>query len=340
MFPTSAKTVSAAVSQAGVKLDPTDLVEPGLNTPITDSFFNINVYRSMPALVVDGDHVTTVETGYRGPRQIATSAKLNLYPEDQVSNGLVTDFIHDHTVGQKVVITRATPLTIKTDGKLMPVRTLKSTVAEVLAEKGIKLGPEDTVTPALSAPIPVGGQIVITRVTQAVVQATETIPRPTTTVTDPNQPRGFSAVQNPGADGSRHVTYRVHYQDGVEVGRETLSIDSIVQPKAKVVSVGTKVFFSGSVEYWRPMVDEAAASTGVDPNLMLSIMRCESNGNANSSNGTHFGLYQYSQSTWESYGMAFSDIFDGAKQIWATAGRLKISTTPWAASQSCWSKYQ
>src|SRR5207302_887645 len=108
----------------------------------------------------------------------------------------------------------------------------------------------------------------------------------------------------PGSDGQKTVTYRIHYQDGKEIGREVVQIVSQTDPVAQMVSVGTKVMFAGNVEYWRPQVVAAAAANGLDPNMMLRIMNCETHGNASDIsvfviNGQHpTGLFQFLPSTW------------------------------------------
>jgi resuscitation-promoting factor RpfB len=143
-------------------------------------------------------------------------------------------------------------------------------------------------------------------------------------------------VRTEGSDGQKTVTYRVHYQNGVETSREILQVVSQTAPVTKVVVTGTKVIFAGSVEYWRPLVEAAAAQWGMDPNTMLRIMTCESRGNASSIssftiNGEHpMGLFQYLPSTWRSAGGTDDNILDGATQIQLTAKKMALyGTKPW-----------
>jgi hypothetical protein len=148
--------------------------------------------------------------------------------------------------------------------------------------------------------------------------------------------KGQTVVTTPGADGQKTVTWRIHYQDGHEIGREAVQLVSQTNPVAQVVTVGTKVMFAGSVEYWRPLVEAAAAQYGLDPNMMLRIMNCESHGNATDVssfviNGQHpTGLFQFLPSTWISAGGTQDNIFDGSVQIQLAAKKMaKEGTGAW-----------
>jgi uncharacterized protein YabE (DUF348 family) len=336
---TDAPTVGELLHRLNIPVAVDDLVEPPMDTPIPQGFFNINIYRARPVTVVDGQRSYNIRTAYQSPRLIAEAAGLKVYPEDTYSTDIITNFVGDGAVGEKLTIDRAMPAIIVADGHKLSIRTQATTVGELIKEKGFSMGPQDTSSVPLASPVTPEVTVAITRVSDVVTTTDETLPHGTTTTYDANAPKGTSAITNPGSDGHRKVTYRIHYRDGAETSRETLKIEGEVKPVSQVISVGTKIQFSGSVEYWRPFVLEAAAASNVDPNLMLAIMRCESNGNANASNGSHFGLYQYSAATWTSYGNSMSTIFDGPSQIRVTAGRLtqKNATSPWLASKFCWS---
>ncbi len=327
---TEATTVGDFLSRVNIKVEADDLVEPDVKTVIPQGFFNINVYRAQAYRVVDGSNVRIIHSAHQSLRKIITSSNITLFPEDSVSAEAVTDFVEAEVVGQSIIIDRATPLTLVADGKVAVKRTQAKTIDEFIKTAGISLGEKDTITPALGTPVTPDQKVSITRVAEVVVTKDETIPRPVQTETDPDKPKGDSQVKSEGSDGHRQATYRIHYHDGVEVARETLKVEGQVEPKPKIMVVGTKVFFGGSVEYWRPMVAEAAAANGIDPNRMLRIMACESGGNANASNGTHFGLFQYLRTTWRSAGGSDDNIFDGPTQIRLTAYKMAhFGYGPW-----------
>lgn len=339
---TDVSTVGQLLTRANIKLNGHDMVEPRLETALPNGFFNVNVYRAEPYRIVDGSKVVLTSSAQRSPRLIVTDAGLPLYDEDNVSISQVQNFVSNGVVGQEIIIDRSTPISLNADGSTKLLRSHETTVAKLLSEKGIKMGAKDVVAPSLDAAVVNGLRIAITRIAEADITITEQRAFVSKNVSDPNSPKGTVTVQTAGVNGSRQVTYRLHYENGAEISRATLSVRGQVEPVTEVKLVGTKVQFSGSIEYWRPYVVSAAAKWGVDPNLMLAIMKCESGGNASASNGSHFGLYQYSAATWQSYGNSMSTIYDGPTQIDATAGRLSTPnpTSPWLASKSCWGSYQ
>ena len=337
LFPTDASTVGEVLKRANVKLGADDLVEPSAGTTMSFGQYNINVYRARPVEMVDGVHSYYVHSAYQSPRLLALTAGLNVYPEDKYRTEIITNIVQNNSLGEKVTVLRAKPFTVNVDGSNRHLRTQADTVGDALKGADISLGLKDTVSAPPAAKLLPGATITITRVTEAVVTLTQNLPRPVQNVNDPNMLKGQTAVQNPGSDGQKTVTYRIHYQNGVETSRETLQVVSQTAPVAEVISVGTKVVFAGSVEYWRPLVVAAAAQHGLDPNMMLRIMNCESHGNAtdvNASSGAT-GLFQYKPGTWASAVRAFGngneDIMDGAAQIRITAAYMAANGTgAWA----------
>jgi uncharacterized protein YabE (DUF348 family) len=337
MFSTGAQTVGQVLSLSHVTLGHGDLVEPAASTPLTKGMFNINVYRARPVFVVDGTHTYRLLSAYQSPRLLAKAAGVDVYPEDNFKTGIVTNFVQDQAIGEQVTVVRAVPFTVHVDGTTRALRTQAKTVGSALTDAGISLGPKDTVSTPVTAPLTPNADLTVTRVTEAVVTLTQVLPRAIQNVNDPNMMKGQTQVTTAGSDGSKVATYLVHYQDGVETSQDLLNVVSVTPPVAQVVSVGTEVLFEGSVMYWRPQVLAAAAQWGVDPNVMLSIMECESNGNAADVStfvvdGQHpTGLFQYLPTTWEAAGGTMANIFDGSTQIQLTAKKIsEDGTGAWA----------
>jgi uncharacterized protein YabE (DUF348 family) len=339
LFSSNSGTVGDVLHQAGVTLAEGDLVDPSANTPLPQGPFNINVYRARPVVVVDGTQDFYIHSAYSSPDLLAKAAGLTVYPEDKYNTGIVTDteVLKYGNVGEQVTIIRAKPISVNVDGSVRSIRTQANTVGEALKDAGISLGLKDTVSVPLSSPIIPGMLVTVTRVTDATVTLTQAIPRTVQTVTDPDVMKGQQVVQTAGSDGQKTVTYEIHYRNGVETSRELLQVVSQTAPVTEVVAIGTKVLFEGSVEYWRPLVEQAAAQWGLDPNVMLRIMQCESNGNAGDVStfvvlGQHpEGLFQYLPSTWEAAGGTADNIFDGPTQIQITAKKMATEGTgAWA----------
>jgi uncharacterized protein YabE (DUF348 family) len=335
LFPTDAATVGDVLRRSNVKLASGDLVEPSAGTSLTHGQFNINVYRSRPVLVIDGAKSYHIRSAYQSPRLLALAAGLSVFAEDEYHSAVVTDIVGSDTIGEQVTIKRAKPITVNVDGHTQTIRTQAKVLGAALSAADIAVAPKDTVSVPEATPVIPGMTVTITRVTEAVVTQTQVIARATKTITDPTMLKGQTQVKTEGSDGQKTITYRVHYQNGVETSRETLQLVSQTDPVTKVIVVGTKVIFAGSVEYWRPMVEAAAAQYGIDPNMMMRVMACESKGNASAVNSTPVGrsgehatgLFQYLPSTWRSAGGTDDNIFDGALQIQVAARNMAVNGT-------------
>jgi uncharacterized protein YabE (DUF348 family) len=333
IFSTNAQTVGQVLRRSDITLGPGDLVEPVASTTVTKGPFNINVYRARPILVVDGAHSYRLMSAYTSPKLLAQAAGVTVYPEDDYSTSVVTNIVQSQAIGEKVTIIRAKPFTVQVDGATHDLRTQATTVGGALKDAGISLGLKDTVSTPVTAPLSSGTSLTITRVTEALVTLTKTIPRSVQTVTDPSMMQGQTQVTTPGSDGQETDTFQIHYTNGVETNRQLVQVVSHTPAVPQVVTVGTEVLFEGSVEYWRPQVVAAATQWGIDPNMMLRIMECESNGNAADISefvvdGQHpTGLFQYLPTTWTAAGGTSSNIMDGSVQIQLTAKKMATQGT-------------
>ena len=336
VFATQASNVGQVLGTNDVHLASGDIVEPAIGTAIPSGFFNVNVYRARPVLVQDGYHTYHLTSAYDSPRLLAQAAGLQVYPEDTYKTEIITDVVDAGAIGVKVTITRAKPITVKVDGKVRTLRTQADTVGAAMKAAGIDLGLKDTVSVPLSTPVAPDLAVAVARVSEVEAPITQVLPKITQVVKDPSVLKGQTAVRTEGVDGQKIDLFRIHYQDGREVSRELIKPISQVAAVNRVEVVGTKVLFAGSVEYWRPMVEAAAAKWNYDPNAMMRIMACESGGSAVSVshfivNGEHpMGLFQYLPSTWRASGGTDNNILDGPTQIEITARKMATQGTgPW-----------
>lgn len=81
---TDATTVKDALDRAGYKLNPTDVVEPSLETKIDSDFF-INIYPARPVLVRDGGTDKYLMSASYDKKIIAREAGLTIYDGDEIS---------------------------------------------------------------------------------------------------------------------------------------------------------------------------------------------------------------------------------------------------------------
>ena len=282
----TAPTVAEALKESGVQLGSGDSVEPSPDTAVPVGFFNINVYRSRPVVVVDGAVRKTVQTSSQSPALIAKTAGFTVYPEDTYAVSTINEVTSAGVVGQQVVIDRAVPVTLLADGQKVTARTHQKTVGGLLNERDVAFGPEDTVTPGRDTKISPNISIQINRVKVAVVKQTEAIAHETKTVNDPNLEIGTTRVETAGSDGQKDSTYRVQYQNGVEKSRQLISQTVVKQPVTEVKIVGTK-----------PKKNTLSADQ------WYRLRLCESGNNyGNKRNPNYRGAYQFDYGTWASVG--------------------------------------
>lgn len=287
MVATSASTVGGAIDELGLPLQKGDVVEPNPSTPIDQPTFNINIYRGLPAVVDDGGKVVTVVTGHRSPRQIVADAGIQLYPEDEVETERVADFLSDGSVGPRLSIVRAKPVQVVLAGQIYNFRTQKNKVGEVLAEHNLEVQPKDVSNVSLDAPIEKGQRIIINRLSQNIVNATESIKAGTKVEYDDTRAVGYSATKQSGRDGKKIVTYLVDLENGIEKGRKVMDEKILEQPTEQIIVRGSK----------------KAVVTVAGDDGWAKLRFCESGGNyANKNNPTYRGAYQFDYSTWNNYG--------------------------------------
>lgn len=245
VVPTRARTVKDLLGRLDIPTTKHDIVEPGIDTEITDSGFQVNVYRARTVLVDDGESRQVIFTAEPTPERIAKQVGLTVYPEDQISKAPAdiiepVDALRKGVVAEKIVINRAIPATINLYGTIVMVRTHAQTVSELLAEKGITVNEGDTLQPAPETLLTPQTQVFISRFGTRVEQVEEVIEPPTETVDDYDLTLGSRRVRDPGKPGKRIVTYEIMIENDIETGRKVLQELIIEQPVAQVVARGRK----------------------------------------------------------------------------------------------------
>lgn len=81
---TSADMVGEALERAGVVINDTDKVEPGLDTVIDGDNFFINIHRARPAVVKDGEQTKYIMTASYDAKTVAREAGFTVYDGDEV----------------------------------------------------------------------------------------------------------------------------------------------------------------------------------------------------------------------------------------------------------------
>jgi 3D (Asp-Asp-Asp) domain-containing protein len=145
------------------------------------------------------------------------------------------------TAGLHVFVQRATAVSFSVGGRrTATVHTHSKTVAELLAEQGVKLAAGDSVTPGPAAALANGMTVAVTVVRSVTEVEDASIPFQTIYRNDSSRLEGEYVELQVGINGYVHREYSVTYEDGVEVGRVLLS-ETVVQPDNRIIAQGTAV---------------------------------------------------------------------------------------------------
>ncbi|GAA1996644.1 DUF348 domain-containing protein [Nakamurella flavida] len=292
---TLAGSVQGALTSAGLTVGEHDVIAPAPATALSDGA-QVSVQRArLVQLTLDGQErdvwttATTVEAALtqlgQNPADLQLSAdRSREIPVEGIT--LTAQEVHEVTL---------------TDGAepLRTVRATARTVADLLTDQGIVLGPEDTVTPDATTVLADGTAVDITRTqTTTRTEQVAVAQLPDQRVDDPALNRGTEQVVTPGAPGTETVTYAATVVDGVQTGEQEVGRTVDVAPTATVIHVGTR----STLEMRGSRVFFNDTEFGVNWD---GLAYCESTNNPKatfypSGYPATFGLFQFDLPTWQS----------------------------------------
>ena len=240
---TKAETVGELIGRLDLHLIPEDVVEPSGDTPIVEDNFRINIYHARPVTIVDGTKKTVTLTAQKSARVVAEGAGLKINGEDLAT--FAQGSIKNNTIGEQVVVARATPIKLNLYGTEVPSYTQAHTVGELLSEKHIRLDNGETVNPVPKTPITPNIQVFILAKGSQVVTTEETIPAPIQTVNDITLSFGTKVIRQQGQPGKQAVTYLITMQKGVEVSRKIIQQAIIQTPVPEIQAIGATIDING-----------------------------------------------------------------------------------------------
>jgi uncharacterized protein YabE (DUF348 family) len=300
-----AGTVDEVLEAEGIEVGSRDVVAPALGSQLRDGTrISVRHARKL-SLEVDGK-----------PREVWTTALT--VGEALVQHGVGEDRAYVSASrsrrigleGLSVDVRTPRQVTFAVDGRKVAVTTTAATVREALAQAKLAVRRQDRVSVPLTA-FPAQGQVVkVARVdTRTVVLrkdvAFETVRRDSAELYD-----GETEVSRAGRPGVRAYRWTVTLVDGKRAARKLVRTAVTRQPVDRLVLVGTR-------EKPKPKPKavaaassgggQAAASGGGQPASdglnWAALAACESGGNPRAVNPAgYYGLYQFSQSTWNGVG--------------------------------------
>ncbi|MGH3326507.1 MAG: ubiquitin-like domain-containing protein [Streptomycetales bacterium] len=183
-------------------------------------------------------------------------------------------------------------LTFFVDGERRELTTTAPTVRQAMHQAGIRLDEDDRTSVPLGSYPKDDATISVLRIEGKRVTQKVEIPFDTNRIADDDLEEGVEDVVREGVPGMKVVTYDVRLVNGERKDAEVVKEKVLRKPRARVVHYGTQ---PPSTEF---------PATGAEDLNWGALADCESGGDPEAYNpaGPYYGLYQFSQSTWESVG--------------------------------------
>ncbi|MBU4541540.1 3D domain-containing protein [uncultured Acetobacterium sp.] len=128
---------------------------------------------------------------------------------------------------------------IEVDGKTITYLSGGETIADVLAENGVKPDEDDKVEPGLSTPLTAkSGTIKVTRISYVESTGIKDVPMKATIAENPELPIGTRVVKQVGQNGKANMKEKIRYENGIEVSREVITSEVIMPAIEEIIEVG------------------------------------------------------------------------------------------------------
>lgn len=232
---THAKTVSAALDEAGIKVSEHDEIAPGKNAEIKDGM-EIKYLPARQITINDNGTKKNVWSTKVDVADLLKDENITTRPHD-VLNVALDDKLKD---GLEINIDRAIQLSLQNGEKKDTVWTTKTQVGDLLAEKNIKLDKEDRVSPAKDSNLKEKMTVQVTYVDSKADKKKEQIKFNTVYKEDDSLNQGVEKVVQEGKTGEKIVEYKVTFENGKEKKRDIIKENVTVAKSDKVVVRGTK----------------------------------------------------------------------------------------------------
>jgi len=253
---TFAPNVGAALGRAGIKLGPDDRVQPPLSTKLAVDR-RIEVRRAK--------HVVVVVNGSRSVEKVTGRTVSEVLKELSVAPTGASIKPAPRTAvtkGAQIMVAQPVATVIVHDGISKAVTSNQLTVAALLKEAGVSLGPQDRVEPDMASYPSSGTTVNVVRVNQVVEKKRSSIPFRKLIEKSDELELGVRKVKKAGAVGQRVRSYRVSYENGKVKSKVFIGVEDIRAPVDELVLVGTKPSKADAVKAAPSKSSSSRSSTG------------------------------------------------------------------------------
>ncbi len=226
-------SVADVLRRAGVHVGTQDRVIPALSSPVPDGA-SIEVRRAKPiVLLLDGKPRRVVVTGLT-IEEVLEEIELRGRLADTVRPSRSSPVV----AGMTIQYRHALEVAVVHDDQREDVITNASSVGQVIAELGIKLGKRDRVEPPVRTAPRAGMTIKVLRVGFHLETKRITLSYDTVLRRDRSLEYGKRRVVQEGRPGLRVIRYRSKFVDGRRVSRNVLAVRTLRAPRARIIAIG------------------------------------------------------------------------------------------------------
>lgn len=188
-------------------------------------------------IIKDGDNSPQkVITFKRYVEDVLSKQGIALCEGDKISTELKSS-VEDN---MQIEIYRAFSVDVTEKGETKSYKVTKKTVGEALNELGLNVKESDKLTPGYNEAIAAGSSINLIRTAEETVEVSEEIPFESKEKINTALASGKRRTVQEGKVGEKKVTYKISYEDGVEVNRVALSETVISQPVNEIREIGPR----------------------------------------------------------------------------------------------------
>lgn len=232
---THAKTVGEVLNDEGVKIGKHDELSYSKNTAVKDGM-KIAYIPAKQVTINDEGKEANVWTTKDTVAEVLKDENITTRPQDALNVSL-DDKV---ATNMEVKIDRAVALAIQNGAKKEVTWTTKDTVADLLAEKNIKLDAHDKVLPAKTAKLASNMTVVVTYVDKKTDEKKSKVAFKTVVKEDSSLEKGEEKIVQAGKAGEKVAKYDVVIENGKEKQRKLLAEQVTAKPEDKIVVRGTK----------------------------------------------------------------------------------------------------
>ncbi|MBC1317622.1 G5 and 3D domain-containing protein [Listeria booriae] len=232
---THAKTVAEVLNDEGVKVGKHDELSVSKDAALKDGM-KITYVPAKQITINDEGKEVNVWTTKNTVAEVLKDENITTRPQDALNVALDSKIAKN----MEVKIDRAVALAIQNGAKKETTWTTKDTVADLLAEKNIKLDAHDKVLPAKTAKLANNMTVVVTYVDKKTDEKKSQVAYKTVVKEDDNLAAGVEKVVQEGKAGEKVAKYDVVLENGKEKQRKLLAEEVTAKPEDKIVVRGTK----------------------------------------------------------------------------------------------------